>query len=122
MLVDIHTETERGDVLTTMEELVVGFADKLLIVPPGFESDGASVPRLFWRIVCPPVDPHAVRAGFVHDFIYRNHPKGWTRKDADTMFLGYLILDGMPVSRALLAYWGVRIGGGRAWKQEGKRE
>ncbi len=153
MLVDIHTETERGDVLTTRERLVVGFEDKLLIVPEGFESDGASVPRLFWRIVCPPTDPHAVRAGVAHDYIYRTHPKAlpgtlawygilhdaaycsvppeviaaeaeaprWTRKDADDLFYSMLVADGTPRWRALLAYWGVRIGGGRAWKQGGKQ-
>ena len=89
-------------------------------VPAGFRSDGASVPRFFWRVVFPPGDVHALAAAFVHDFLYRTHPVGWSRKAADEVLLDCMIEDGVYKHRAKLAYWGVRLFGGRAWSDGGK--
>ena len=90
-----------------------------LFVPAGFRSDGASVPRFFWRVVFPPGDALALRAAILHDYVYRTHPEGWSRADADRLFLAVMILDGVPVRRALMAWAGVRIGGGKAWEEGG---
>ena len=90
-----------------------------LSVPAGFRSDGASVPRFFWRVVFPPGDALALRAAILHDYVYRTHPEGWSRADADRLFLAVMILDGVPVRRALMAWAGVRIGGGKAWEEGG---
>ena len=126
MIISIHKDDARGNVLSTMYPNKITFGGRSFTIPRGFESDGASVPRFFWRIVCPPVDPHAVRAGVAHDWIYRTQPAGWTRKDADKMFLCFLIEDGLPVIQSLKAYLGVRLGGGTAWggpdrKTEGEK-
>ena len=121
MIVNIHKTDDRGNVLTTMYPNRIEFGGRAFVIPRGFESDGASVPRFFWRLVCPPVDPHAVRAGVAHDWIYRAQPAGWTRKEADKMFLCFLIEDGLSPFRARLAYWGVRLGGWAAWNENRKR-
>ena len=120
MIVNIHREDGRGNVLCTVTLNRIEFAGKSFVIPRGFESDGASVPRFFWRVVCPPLDHRAVRAGVAHDYIYRTQPEDWTRREADLMFLAFLIEDGLPPFRAKLAYWGVRIGGGRAWNENRK--
>ena len=116
MVVDVHKSDEMGNVFTLLETLTY----KGLTVPAGFESDGASVPRLFWRVVFPPSDNKALRAAFLHDWIYRTHPAGWSRAAADNLFRTVLIEDGMPRLSATFAYWGVRLGGGGAWKAGGK--
>ena len=116
MLVDIHQSDSMGNVFTLKEDL----HEEGLTVPAGFESDGASVPRFFWRLVFPPGDQKALRAAFVHDYIYRTHPAGWTREMADLLFLKLLIAKGMPKFRAVLAWLGVRLFGGAAWKDGGK--
>ena len=116
MLVDIHGSDEMGNVFTLREELVCGD----LRVPAGFSSDGASVPRVFWRIIFPPGDQKALRAAFLHDFIYRTHPEGWSRKQADDLFRRVLIEDGISRNSANMAYWGVRLFGVSAWKAGGK--
>ena len=121
MKVDIHKEDARGNVLATLAGTRFVFRGKRFRVPAGFESDGASVPRLFWTMVCPPLDHHAVRAGVAHDYIYREQPPDWTRKEADKMFLCFLIEDGLPPLQARLAYWGVRLGGWIAWKENRKQ-
>ena len=111
--VEVHAADERGNVFMLLEPLFWGG----ISVPAGFESDGASVPRFFWRLVFPPGDSQALRAAILHDYIYREHPHGWTREDADKLFLTLLESDGVPRLRALLAYWGVRLFGGRSWKK-----
>ena len=107
-----------GDVYTLQQPLPF----ENLTVPAGFRSDGASVPRFFWRLVFPPGDALALRAAILHDWIYRTHPAGWDRAKADALFRDVLIADGVPKWRARLAWLGVRIGGGAAWKEGGKHE
>ena len=72
MLIDVHRSDDMGNVYTLKEPLYY----RELTVPVGFRSDGASVPRFFWRLVFPPGDVQAMRAAFLHDFIYRTHPGG----------------------------------------------
>lgn len=117
MIINVHQEDERGNVIRTVTKNKIEWKGRSFVIPAGFESDGASVPRFFWRIVCPPTDPQAVRAGVAHDWIYRTQPEGWTREEADKMFYDLLVEDGMLRCRARLAYLGVRIGGWRAWNE-----
>ena len=118
MLVDIHQSDSMGNVYTLRQDLHV----EGLTVPAGFSSDGASVPRFFWRLVFPPGDQKALRAAFVHDWIYRTHPEGWSREAADMLFLKLLISDWMPKYRAYLAWLGVRLFGGPAWNKGARHE
>ena len=117
MLIDVHQTDEMGNIFTLREDLHV----EGITVPAGFSSDGASVPRFFWRLVFPPGDHIALRAAFIHDWLYRTHPEGWLRESADLMFLRLLTADGMPRYRAVLAWLGVRLFGGAAWKAGGRQ-
>ena len=117
MLIDVHQSDFMGNIFTLCEDLTV----EGITVPAGFASDGASVPRFFWRIVFPPGDPPAMLAAFVHDFIYRTHPKGYDRKEADRAFKLLLLDNGVSKTAAQLAYWGVRLGGRAAWEAGGKK-
>ena len=112
----VHQSDSQGNVYTLLEGFSVNWQGKKLFVPEGFKSDGASVPRFFWRIVFPPGDSRALRAAFAHDYIYRTHPAGWSRLDADKMFYDLLRQDGVPWINAKRAFGGVRLFGGSAWK------
>ena len=116
MIVDIHNENERGNILTLKEELVVKFDGKMFVVPPGFECDGASVPRFLWSSVSPQIHPETLRAAVAHDFLYRNHVPGWTRKDADLLFYDLCRQDGLSWWKSQKAYLGIRLFGGSAWQ------
>ena len=119
MLVNIHATDDRGNVFTLCEPLTVERPGlPVLTVPAGFESDGCSVPRLFWRLVFPPLDNSALAGGTGHDYIYRCRPAGWSRRDADIYFLGRMILDGVPPWRAMLAYRAVRMFGWLSWRKQ----
>ena len=117
MHIDVHRENERGDIIRLLKPVKIQFRGKSFVVHPGFECDGVSVPRPFWPLVSPQIDPRSLRAGVAHDYIYRVQPEGWSRAEADLMFLCFLIEDGLSVPRALAAYAAVRICGGKAWNE-----
>ena len=120
MLIDVkHEKDENGNVFVLREDIEICWDGKSFTIPAGFKSDGASVPCFFWRVVFPPGDHRAMRAAFAHDYIYRIHPDGWTRAEADRMFYELLIKGGIPEIRARLAYLGVRLFGRTAWRKRG---
>ena len=112
-----HKEDARGNVFTVLFARRVNFGGKSFLIPRGFESDGASVPRLFWRIVFPNSDSHVTTAGICHDWIYREQPTVWNRKEADRMFLALLIEFGAGLFAACCAYCAVRLFGWIAWRK-----
>lgn len=116
MLVDVHNVDEWGNVFTLIEPITLYWHGRELTVPSGFKSDGASVPRLFWRLVFPPEETMALRGAFFRDYIYRTHLKGWTREEADRMFYDVIVYDGVPKWRAWLAFVAVRYFGRYAWE------
>ena len=77
-------------------------------IPKGFAFDGASVPgvRVFFRII---------RPFLIHDYMYR--VMRCPRKLADRVMYANMKYDGFPWGLRILVYWGVRIGGWRAWRR-----
>lgn len=80
-------------------------------VPPGFVTDFASIPRIFWSIL--PPDGDYTYPAIIHDYLYWEQPV--SRSDADTI-LKYAMED-FKVSAPKIAaiFSGVRAGGGIAW-------
>ena len=117
MKIDIHTETERGDIITLAEPHVETWRGRTFTVPAGFESDGVSTPRFLWTTISPKVHPQTIRGGLDHDWLYREQPEGWTRKDADQLFFDVIREDGFSPVRARLAYTGLRLFGNKAWNE-----
>lgn len=111
-----HSEDEQGNIFTVRKKFSVRWEDKSISIPAGFESDGASVPRIFWGLVFPSEDLTALRAAIVHDYIYRNAPAGWTRKEADMAFRDIMIRDGVDKTRAYVVYCSVRMFGEKYWR------
>ena len=78
------------------------------LIPKGYEFDGASVPRFFWRVVSP-FQPYVIRAACGHDYLYSEGIG--TKKDADIKFKKTLIIDGVPKYLAETMYRSVRMFG-----------
>lgn len=81
-----------------------------ITIPVGFETDGASVPRLLW-IFWPPLGGDYDQATVLHDYLYRTQFMCMERVVADA-----LLLEGMKaLNTGALARWcifvGVRAGG-----------
>lgn len=110
--------TENGDTFKTVNAMRYHWKEKTLIVPAGFASDGASVPPFLWMSVSPKVDARTIAGAIAHDYIYRNAPEGWTRKEADSMFYDIIRADGLSWWKAQKAYWGVRLFGASSWRGE----
>ena len=86
---------------------------RMITVPAGFETDFASVPRLFWRLI-PPWGRYSA-AAVVHDYLYAT--ASVTRYEADRIFLDLMKRLGVPLWKRRLMYRAVRLGGWASWKR-----
>lgn len=120
--IKVHPEDELGNIVTLLKGIRGKYNGLNYRVPKGFESDGVSTPSFLWPIISPPVHPHTIRGGIIHDWIYRHQPKGWTREDADNLFADVIEEDGLSPIQAQLAYAGLRLFGDKAWKENAKRK
>jgi hypothetical protein len=82
-----------------------------IVVPAGFVTDFASVPRVpvaYWLF-----GGTANAAAVIHDWLYTT---GIFPKDtADSVFYEAMRASGIGFLRARFMYWGVAYGGGMAW-------
>lgn len=86
-----------------------------LVVPAGFKTDLASIPRFFWRIL-PPFGKYD-KAAVVHDFLYQVAPFDFTRKQADDVLFEACGVLGVSRAQCNTIYAGVRVGGWKPWNE-----
>lgn len=93
-----------------------------LVVPPGFVTDLASIPRIFRNI--PFLDPDGVsrRPAAVHDWLYgsvegRKHGKAF----ADNFLRWSLMIEGASSAVASTFYFAVHYFGGSGWASDGAK-
>lgn len=93
-------------------------------IPRRFTYDGASVPRALWSVLGMSRDGLHRAAALIHDWLYvnRGQVKGdgfsYNREFADKMFYELLLYLGESRWRAWIAYKGVRLFGGRFWREQ----
>ena len=83
-----------------------------LIIPEGFVTDLASVPRLPLAFLL--TGDTARKAGLVHDFCYAVHLPG-NRALADAVFREAMAAEGVPLWRRWAMYGAVRACGRSRW-------
>jgi hypothetical protein len=90
-------------------------SDEIIIVPEGFITNFASVPRIFWPIISP-IDNHA-KAAILHDYCYFIGYKD-SRKYCDDIFREAMIVLKVNKIKVFLMYWSVRLFSGLlgCWK------
>lgn len=79
----------------------------IVLVPAGFITDLASVPRALWSVF-PPHGKYA-KAAILHDYLYEHAIN--TKRYADNIFLEAMEVLGVPKWRRLAMYWAVRLFG-----------
>lgn len=77
-----------------------------VIIPKGYETNGASVPRLFWNLLSPFTE--GFRAALVHDYRYTD-PTYLSREEADLEFFHNLSKDNVNLIRRVLVYLAVKF-------------
>ena len=88
-----------------------------IMVPAGFNSDLASVPRGLWNLI-PPWGPYA-DAAVIHDYLYRVQVIK-PRKFVDQIFLEAMEVKQCRWAQRWAIYLGVRIGGWLTWNKHEK--
>ncbi|WP_353192090.1 DUF1353 domain-containing protein [Pandoraea pnomenusa] len=91
-------------------------ADETFVVPRGFVTDLASVPRLpivYWL-----TGGTSNEAAVVHDWLYTTKPV--SRETADRVLREASAVTCVPTWRRWLMYWGVRLGGASHWIPKSK--
>lgn len=84
-----------------------------VVVPKGFETDFASVP--WWlQPMFTPAGPWC-EAAVVHDWLYGQ--KACSRFLADAIFREAMFRLGIPMWRRVIAYYAVRLFGGKPWRR-----
>lgn len=103
-----------GGVWTVLQPLIYDsdVAQKVFIVPEGFVTDFASVPRLPLAFLLTGDSAH--EAAVVHDYLYREQTV--PRQMADSVFKEAANVSGEPGWKSWLMWAGVRLGGWVAWK------
>ena len=81
------------------------------VIPAGFITDGASVPRGLWNLF-PPFGKYN-KASLLHDYLYQFGTM--TRAQADWCFLEAMKELGVGFLTRWAMYFGVRAGGWVAW-------
>lgn len=87
----------------------------VVIVPIGFRTDFASVPRVPFAYLL--FGNVADEAAVLHDYAYTNNMTGITRKQADALFLEACDAMGTPSWKSRPMWAAVRLFGGSSWGQ-----
>lgn len=93
-----------------------------IVVPEGFITDGASVPRIFQNIF-PPLDGDYDAAAVLHDYVYQHAVAlGRTKADADNLLKAGMEAMHTAAWKRFLIYQGVHRGGQLAWDADRRKE
>jgi len=89
---------------------------KEVIVPVGFVTDLASIPRIFWTALRP--DGQYAYAAIVHDYLYWFQMR--PRQESDTILK--LGMEDFSIKRSTVAaiFGAVRLAGGAAWAENAR--
>jgi hypothetical protein len=85
-------------------------------IPEGFEFDGASIPRIFWRLVKHPYVPDIIVASLVHDYLYQTS-RVYPREVVDRIYYDLARRYGVSRSRAMTMFIALRLFGWVRWKE-----
>ena len=105
----IYADAKGISKIKTISDIPFQFNGISYIVPKGFISDGASIPKMFWSLIAPCIDGRTIRAAVIHDYLY--HTGILSRADADKVFLNYLLQDDFPLIKSYICYGAVRVFG-----------
>ena len=109
----------------TLADYKVTLLQGTLLIPINFQFDLASIPRPIRALIN--TFQLSLVAPLVHDYLYQNaghfldvatgQQRAMTRQESDLCFHSLMLQEGVPATRAQLAYLGVRVGGWVTWSR-----
>lgn len=111
-LVVKHIDGKHWEIMETFEYYTDDM-EILIIVPAGFITDFASIPKIFWTLIGHPTGKFG-KAAVIHDFLYFR--KLFDRKKADQIFLEAMTVLGVRWLQRHILYAAVRAFGWMGWK------
>jgi hypothetical protein len=102
---------------TLQQDLIYETPFRSFIIPKGFKTDYASVPKVFWNIL-PPTGVYTY-AAVLHDYLY--HTGIVSKEDADKLFYDVMLELGVSKVKAYGMYKAVDMFGFKAWNDHKKR-
>lgn len=109
----IKVESGDGRNIRVMESFMFTRKDgATIVVPEGSSADGASTPRILWRVL-PPFGNYWMSA-VLHDYLYRH--TGFPKDFCDETFLEAMLDEKINPLVARTIYLGVKWFGGLAFK------
>ena len=94
------------------------------VIPDGFLTDGASVPRPVWALL-DNSDPDILYPAFAHDYLYAVQgdllQRRLTRQQCDAVLAEQMEAVGAPRWKIAAVYRTLRIAGGVAWANQSTR-
>ena len=116
---DISTEMPAfvpvGDKYATKDEMLVELSKvpqvhHWVVIPKGYEFDGASIPRLCWALIGSPFEPDLMLPACVHDWYCEHTAECYqSRVIGDGVFFYLLRQAKVPRWRRIIMYLGVRL-------------
>lgn len=100
-----------------LRDVVVLVDGRPILIPAGFVTDGASIPRGLWNLL-PPFGKYT-KAAILHDWLYQFGE--FTRSQADFIFLEAMKTLGVALWKRQIMYAGVRVGARPAWARYEKQ-
>jgi hypothetical protein len=111
-LVNDTSNSGRGEWKVTSPLIYISdIAYSTFVVPSGFMTDMASVPRIPGVFIL--VGDTGHEAAALHDFLYSSHTV--PRNIADAVLKEAALVTGLPSWRCWMLYAGVRVFGGSHW-------
>lgn len=111
----VHTKKlvrSPDDLRVLTDDLVAEWDGYVIRVKRGYSTDGASIPRLAWRLIGHPWAQY-LPAAIVHDVLYE--AEVWDRKMADDCFRDLMAWLEVPAIKRATMYRAVRLFGGPTW-------
>lgn len=92
-------------------------SDEVIKVRKGFQTDFASVPRIFWTIF--PPDGLYTQAAVLHDYLY--YTQMYSRRKSDYIFYEAMGVLGVSQWKRSMMHFAVRISAWICWNKRSKQ-
>lgn len=110
----IQPSVDGGECWVLVEDFHVLVDGMMFIVPAGFKTDGASIPRFLWRLCGHPLETRRFPVAVLHDWLYEVD-QGLTRQQVDEIYRDGLLSLGYGKWTAATEYYAIRLFGGSRW-------